>query len=389
MTELRHGFTTGSCAAAASKAAIYMLLSGKEKQTISITTPSGKVFQTEVLDITKGADYVQCAVKKDAGDDPDVTDGCLIYAKVRCCDLESAKNEADLKTIPVGGEAGEGDALEHTTVVIDGGVGVGRVTKEGLDQPVGNAAINHVPREMIEKEVTEVAELFDYGGTIEVIISVPDGEELAAQTFNERFGIVGGISIIGTTGIVEPMSSDALLETIRIELNQHRLAGEKSIIISPGNYGQDYMRETYGYDLDKAVKCSNFVGDTLDMLLELGFERLLFVGHIGKLAKVAGGMMNTHSMYGDHRMEIISEAAKDEGASSELIDSIMDCVATEAAVGLLDKAGIKDIVMNRLLKQIVAHMSSRVDGKVKIDCILYGNEYGALAKTPEADAWFL
>ena len=203
---MRYGFTTGSCAAAASKAAAYMLLTGKAKNKITIQTPKGIAYTADITDIKRSENEVSCAVIKDGGDDPDVTTGSYIYASVRILHSDTCalcKKKQDLVIIN-----------------IDGGDGVGRVTKPGLDQPVGNAAINHVPREMIEKEVREVCELLDFKGTLDITISVPKGKELAERTFNPRLGIVGGISILGTSGIVEPMSSQALIDTIRVELRQ-------------------------------------------------------------------------------------------------------------------------------------------------------------------------
>ena len=192
--EMRSGFTTGSCAAAASKAAAFMLLFGTEKNEISITTPKGPVYTPEIVDIERGAGYVSCAVKKDGGDDPDATSGCLVYSKVAVV------------------SDGTGDG---PSVMIDGGKGVGRVTKPGLDQPIGNAAINHVPREMITKEVLEVCSAADFNGRLSVTISVPEGERIAVKTFNPRLGIVGGISIIGTSGIVEDAYPKMLLARTR------------------------------------------------------------------------------------------------------------------------------------------------------------------------------
>lgn len=251
---MKYGFTTGSCAAAAAKAAAYMLLTGKIKNCITIETPKGIPYTAEVTDIVRGESQVSCAVVKDGGDDPDVTSGSKICATV------TADNRGD----------GEKELLQ-----IDGGKGVGRVTRPGLDQPVGNAAINHVPREMITREVQEVCRICDFHGTLHILISVPDGEALAERTFNPRLGIVGGISILGTTGIVEPMSSQALKETIRVELRQQRAEGQTIAAVSPGNYGLDFMQQTYGYDLDRSVKCSNFIGETIDMAAELGFCAML------------------------------------------------------------------------------------------------------------------
>lgn len=282
---MRYGFTTGSCAAAASKAAAYMLLTGKAKNKITIQTPKGIAYTADITDIKRSENEVSCAVIKDGGDDPDVTTGAYIYASVRILHSDTSalcKKKQDLVIIN-----------------IDGGDGVGRVTKPGLDQPVGNAAINHVPREMIEKEVREVCELLDFKGTLDITISVPKGNELAERTFNPRLGIVGGISILGTSGIVEPMSSQALIDTIRVELRQRYSLGYDYVAVAPGNYGLDFMKESYGYDLDRSVKCSNFIGETIDMAADMGFKRMLLTGHIGKLIKVAGGIMNTHSREAD------------------------------------------------------------------------------------------
>lgn len=366
---MRYGFTTGSCAAAAAKAAAYMLLSGRQKNTITIETPKGIPYTAEILEITRGEKAVQCAVRKDGGDDPDITSGALIYAEVSLTD-HTRTQVTDMR------------------IHIDGGIGVGRVTKPGLDQPVGNAAINHVPREMIAKEVLEVCDLMDYKGNLQVIISVPEGEAIAKQTFNPRLGIVGGISILGTSGIVEPMSNQALLDTIRVELNQRRAEGFDYIAVAPGNYGLDFMKKAYGYDLDKSVKCSNFIGVTIDMAVECGFTRMLLTGHIGKLIKVAGGIMNTHSKEADCRMELLSAFAIHEGAGADVAAKILDCVATEEAVRLLREAGKQQEVMDYAMERIMFYLNKRAGGRMQIDCIMYDNTFGELAKSKEADRWF-
>lgn len=367
--KMRYGFTTGSCAAAAAKAAAYMLLSGRQKNTITIETPKGIPYTAEILEIARGEKAVQCAVRKDGGDDPDITSGALIYAEVSLTDHTRMQ-------------------ATDTRIHIDGGIGVGRVTKPGLDQPVGNVAINHVPREMIAKEVLEVCDLMDYKGNLQVIISVPEGEAIAKQTFNPRLGIVGGISILGTSGIVEPMSNQALLDTIRVELNQRRAEGFDYIAVAPGNYGLDFMKKAYGYDLDKSVKCSNFIGVTIDMAVECGFTRMLLTGHIGKLIKVAGGIMNTHSKEADCRMELLSAFAIHEGAGADVAAKILDCVATEEAVRLLREAGKQQEVMDYAMERIMFYLNKRAGGRMQIDCIMYDNTFGELAKSKEADRWF-
>ncbi|MCF0127969.1 MAG: cobalamin biosynthesis protein CbiD [Pseudobutyrivibrio sp.] len=362
----RFGFTTGSCAAAASKAAAYMLLLGKTKDRIIIDTPKGIPFQAEILDITREEKAVACAVKKDGGDDPDVTSGALVYSKVFLVE-ESEGYKAVAK------------------IIIDGGVGIGRVTKPGLDQPVGNAAINHVPRQMIEKEVREVCDLADFHGMLKVEIFMPEGKAIAEKTFNPRLGIEGGLSILGTTGIVEPMSEKALLDTILVELKQHRALGEENIAIAPGNYGQEYMKRTYGFDLDKSVKCSNFIGDTIDMAADCGFKSLLLTGHIGKLIKLYGGIMNTHSKMGDCRMELLASAVLRSGMDAEYAKEILECVTTEAALEVFFDNPKFNEVMKELMDKISLFLNKRAAGRIHIECIIYSNEFGGLISTVGAE----
>lgn len=357
---MRYGFTTGSCSAAAAKAATYMLLSGKEKQNIVITTPKGIDYETEILSVTKGADFVSCGVIKDGGDDPDITTGAIVFSCVRMVSPEGNR------------------------IVIDGGEGVGRVTKPGLDQPVGNAAINSVPRLMIEKEVREVMELFDFTGTLEVIVSVPGGEKIADKTFNPRLGIEGGISVLGTSGIVEPMSSRALLDTIFVELKQKRELGREMVVIAPGNYGMEFMARHYSYDLDKAVKCSNYIGETLDMIADLGYRKVLLCGHIGKLIKVSGGIMNTHSKEADCRMELMAFSALQAGADLECLRQIADCISTDAAYEVIKNRGLEKDFMKSVTERIDFYLNKRAAGRFEIGCIVYSNEQGLMGETKEA-----
>ena len=379
---MRYGFTTGSCAAAAAKAAAYMLLLGRKKTEITIETPKGIPYTAQILDIRRTEDVVSCAVQKDGGDDPDVTTGAWIYAKVTYCgnDRKDFRSQADFQSRE------NLQSLEDSPYVqIDGGIGVGRVTKPGLDQPVGNAAINHVPREMITKEVLEVCRLTDYKGGLVVEIFVPEGEQLADQTFNPRLGIKGGISILGSSGIVEPMSSQAILDTIRVELRQRRAEGYAYVAVAPGNYGLDFMKQAYGYDLDKSIKCSNFIGNTIDMAVEEGFQKLLLTGHIGKLIKVAGGIMNTHSREADCRVELLVAAGLRAGVSRDNLMKILDSATTTEAIAYLEEEKKTKPVMDYLMERIIYYTNKRAGGNMKIECILYDNQYGELAKSEGAE----
>ncbi len=354
---LRMGYTTGSCAAAAAKAAAWMLLSGRRKETIRLMTPKGVELTLAVRDIRLSPDCVSCAIQKDSGDDPDITRDTLIYAEVR-------------KT-------------EDAGIVIDGGQGVGRVTKPGLDQPVGAAAINSVPRRMIGENVSEVCALLGYSGGLRVVISAPEGEMLAKKTFNPRLGIVGGISILGTTGIVEPMSEQALVDTIRVELRQRRESGADYVLLSPGNYGADYMRAAMGIDPATAVMTSNFIGDTLEMCRELDFRGALLIGHIGKLVKLAGGMWNTHSRYGDCRMDILAACAAAEGLHGAAAEELLQCATCDDALRLLKENDCFDAVLRRLAARIGTMMQYK-SGEMETGAILFSKEYGYLCQTQGA-----
>ena len=356
--KLRFGYTTGSCAAAAAKAAAWMLLTGQKKEEISLITPKGVALTLPVLDISMEENRVSCAIRKDSGDDPDVTNGALIYAEVT-------------PTAAPG-------------IAIDGGFGVGRVTKKGLDQPVGNAAINSVPRQMIRENLEEILTLTDSHCGLNVVISVPEGEKLAKQTFNPRLGIVGGISILGTTGIVEPMSEKALVDTIRLELNQRRASGQNYVLLTPGNYGCDFIRAGLELNPEQAVQSSNFIGQTLDICRELGFRGALLVGHIGKLVKIGGGMMNTHSKYGDCRMEILAAHAGIAGLSPEKIGEILQCVACDDALRIIKDAGCFEKTMTGLTEKVMFHLRHRAGEDMEIGTILFSKEYGLLAKSDNA-----
>lgn len=367
---MRYGFTTGSCAAAAAAAACYMLLTGRKKEEMTILTPKGIPYTAKVVDIIMNRDRAACAIVKDGGDDPDITTGAHIVAEVTFLQKEIPQN----------------DKIDRRQqIIICGGKGVGRVTKPGLDQPVGEAAINHVPREMIVKEVQRMCELCGYTGKLQVTISVPEGEEIAKKTFNPRLGITGGISILGTSGIVEPMSSQALLDTIQVELRQKKAMGQQMIAVTPGNYGLDFMKEAFAYDLDKSVKCSNFIGNTIDMAAETGFCGMLLTGHIGKLIKVSGGIMNTHSKEGDCRMELLAAAALKSGGSKTQALEILDAVTTEEGIRILQEGGNLQKTMQFVMDKIMFYLQKRAADRLRIECMMYANGYGLLAESNGAE----
>ena len=365
--KMRCGYTTGTCACAAAKAAAYMLLSGGEVKEIKVITPMGVSLTLPVIDIDIKEDKVICAIKKDSGDDPDVTNGIKIYAQV------TYVKEDIMRTI------------NTDRVIVDGGIGVGRVTKKGLKCAVGEAAINPVPLKMIKEAVAEAAESYSYEGSLKVIISAPIGVDIAKKTFNPNLGITGGISILGTTGIVEPMSEQALIDTIKTEINMHIAQGEKVLLVAPGNYGQNFLLNTHNIELKRSIKCSNYIGNTIDMVCDSGAKAMLLVGHIGKLVKLGAGIMNTHSKVADGRMEVLSACAIRAGADNDTALKILDCITTEAALEILKKSDILEKTMYQLTLRIEDVLQRRSSGKIVIGAIVFSNEYGILGKTPAAD----
>ncbi len=360
---LRLGWTTGSCAAAAAKAAAQMLFSGEEICQVRLMTPKGIELDLDVEHITRTPDYVQCAVRKYSGDDPDVTDGLLIYAKVE-------KQE---------------EASSGLGVILDGGAGVGRVTKPGLEQQIGQAAINKVPRRMITEEVERICRACGYCGEMKVTISIPDGEETAKKTFNPRLGIVGGLSVLGTSGIVEPMSEKALTDTIYLEMKMLRESGYSCCYAVPGNYGMDFLTDQLGINPDLAVKCSNYVGDTIDDAKLLGMKGLLLIGHVGKFIKLAAGVMNTHSRAADCRMEVFASHAAMAGADAAAVKEIMACLNTAEAVKILKGKGLLPDVMKTVMERIAFYLRQRAGGELETGAVVFSGEEGILGRTENAE----
>ena len=387
--KLRLGYTTGSCAAAAAKAAAKMLLTKEPVYDVKLLTPRGISLHLEVLDITWGKEYVSCAIQKDAGEDPDVTDGILVYAKV------SKKQQQAVDKIVFAGNdftVCDVNCSSKERIRIVGGPGVGLVTKPGLEQPQGAWAINQIPRKMIVEQLEQICQEYHYSEELEVTISVPEGKALAEKTFNPRLGIVGGISILGTTGIVEPMSETALLSSIRLELQQQSALGRKSLLITPGNYGQAFLQRNFPLLLHQGIKCSNFVGETIEIAAELGMENLLFVAHIGKFIKVAGGIFQTHSRIADARMEILTANAALAGAGQPILTEIMEAVTTEEGIQILQKAGYLEQTMKYVMEHIQFHFERRSFGKLNLGAVVFSSELakrtqgsGELGRTANAE----
>ena len=355
-----------------------MLLTGESVQEAEIRTPGGPVFRAQILEQKiryeedQGPESARpvcasCAVRKDGGDDPDITTGTLIKAEVSWS--------------------------EQSGITIDGGTGIGRVTKPGLDQPLGAAAINHVPRQMITASVEKVLEVWREGHTdtlpgLHVIISAPEGEALAARTFNPKLGITGGISILGTTGIVEPMSDRAVVETIRAQMSVLKAEGDRFVVMAPGNYGLTFLTQEYGLGEDRVVLISNYAAEAVKLASEAGFEGILLAGHIGKLVKIAGGARNTHSMYGDRRMEILGQIAGEYCTEQErdiLERELEDCVMTDAALEVLARHGLKEKTAQEMANRIRGYLEEWSGEKLRAEVVMFANKDRELVRTEGAE----
>ncbi|MEG0686417.1 MAG: cobalt-precorrin-5B (C(1))-methyltransferase CbiD [Erysipelotrichales bacterium] len=358
MSELRSGYSTGSCALAATKAASINLFENIQCPQVKINTPLNQELTIDVYNHHNDGIQAWCNVIKDGGDDIDATNGLEIYAYLKKVD--------------------EG-------IHILGGKGVGEVTKKGLRVEIGKPAINPIPYQMLEKELMAIKERYNYQGGLEVMIVVPNGEEAAKKTFNERLGIVGGISILGTTGIVEPMSEKALIETIKVEIDYYIENNKNEIVLlTPGNYGQAFCEESLNLNIESAIKYSNFVGETLDYLVSKKVKRVLIVSHLGKLVKVAAAIMNTHSKYADGRNEIFCAYAALAGAQINTLENIMNATTSDDIDDLLNEAHIATKTYGLIEDAIKKKIDYRTKDEVQIEFIGFLVEQGVLVSSPQA-----
>ncbi|KNF07344.1 cobalt-precorrin-5B C(1)-methyltransferase CbiD [Gottschalkia purinilytica] len=343
--KLRCGYTTGSCATGAAKAATIGLLTGEIPRYIEIDTPAGITLKLEVEKPNIGQDFAECCIVKDAGDDPDSTDGIEVFAKV------SRRNDRD--------------------IVISGGIGIGRITRDGFWGKAGESAINPVPRKMIAKEVSQVTEQ-----GLDILIYSPMGVEIGKKTFNSNIGIEDGISIIGTKGIVEPMSEDALKKSIYLEIDNIYDSGKRSIGLYPGNYGEKIAEQLS--IKDDGVKISNFIGDSLLYCYNKGFEKITLVGHIGKFCKLSIGVFNTHSKTCDVRIESFIYYLAMNNAPRELILKLNECLTSEEALKIIIENGYEKVIGDMTKGCIDRIKRYLKDEEFDIDVVMYSMDYGVL-----------
>ena len=354
----KRGYTTGSCATAAAKAASYMLLTKFPIEVVNIDTPKGIPLNLKVENINIQDDYVECSIRKDGGDDIDATHNMHIYARA--------------------------EFIDSKEIIITGGNGVGRVTKKGLGIEIGESAINKTPRNMINNEVRKVIGE-DKG--VKITIFAPEGELIAKKTFNPRLGIVGGISIIGTTGIVEPMSDEGWKKSLSIELEMKKAQGMDKIILVPGNHGEMFIKETLGIDIKYIVRTSNFIGYMLKEAQRIGFKKILMAGHLGKYVKIAGGIFNTHSKVADARNEILLANLALMNAPFELIKKVNECLTTEEFIEIINSKeyeGYKEIyniLSNKCRERIDIYFN---DEEIDVEVMIFSMEKELLGQSEKA-----
>lgn len=356
--KMKLGYTTGSCAAAAAKASAKMLFSREIVKKVSLLTPKGIMLNLDVINPVIEKNSARCEIIKHGGDDPDITDGISI-----CCTCE--KNDKGI-------------------IEIKGGEGIGIVTKKGLSLEVGEYAINKTPREMIERALNEVRWDFDENCGLTVTITVPEGKEVAKKTYNPKLGILDGISIIGTSGIVMPMSSEAIIKTIELEMQMKKEEQKDYICICPGNYGENFIKNKTEISLSSCIKCSNFIGKTLDIAYSKGFKGVLLIGHVGKLIKLGGGIMDTHSRNADCRTEIIASNAAFYTDDINVVREILGANTTVEAVGILKKYNLIEKTFNRIMNKIEDDLYKRYQGQMAVGVIMFCEEYGVLGETSGA-----
>lgn len=378
--KLRLGITTGTCSAAAAQAAAIQLLLGVESHAVTLRTPKGMTVSVPVYLLESDSRKASYKVVKDSGDDPDVTNGtdvCVTveFVKQRVCEQKDGSQDRSC--------AFTSESFPYLT--LDGGIGIGRVTKEGLEQAVGQAAINHVPRQMIFDAVADVCEKANVCEPLHITVWMPEGETLAKRTFNPKLGIEGGLSILGTSGILEPMSEQAIVATIETEIRQLHAVGEEKVLVTPGNYGQAYASEYLGLDLAKSVKSSNYIGDTIDLAISYGMKDFLLVGNIGKLVKLAAGIFNTHSKVADGRGEIFAVHAAMAGAGANVVQEIYNCINTDRMLDVVEREGLREAVMQSILAAIEKHVAGRVGDTMQFGVIVFSEKYGYLGQTSDAE----
>jgi len=351
--ELRSGITTGASAAAAAQAAVIMLYRNEEIKAARIINPLGQEITVPIKSVSLYDDYAKAVVVKDGGDDPDVTNGLDIVATVKTYGQD---------------------------IIINGGPGVGTVTKPGLQVPVGEPAINPVPREMIRAAVSSY---LPEGGGVSIEVSVPRGDEVAKKTLNPKLGITGGISILGTTGIVEPMSEEAFKRSLVPQIEMAKAQGYSTICLTPGRLGEKWAADKLGIPGEATVQMSNFVGYMLNACVRMAIKEVILVGHHSKITKVAAGCFHTHNKVADARLETLAAYAGLLGAQPSVIAALLEANTAEGALDILRDNNLMDVIPLIAAKAARRSME-HIFGELRVGVVMFNMAGDVLAADENA-----
>jgi len=354
---LRTGFTTGTCATAASVAAVLSIINQKKTDSVDVLLPKKSRIKININNCEFEKNKARCSVIKDAGDDPDVTHGAEIVV--------------DLELTP-----------KPNSIEIDGGEGVGRVTKPGIGLDIGQAAINPTPRKMIIENLTEVGkEILEKNG-IKVIISVPKGRELGPKTDNPRIGIVDGISILGTSGIVMPYSTASFAAAIRLQLDVVISMGDDTVVLTTGGRSEDFARNVFDLPDHSFIQFGDFSGHVISQCAKKGIGKAYVGGFIGKFAKMATGVKQTHVKGSKVDMNFLSELAKKCKANENVVQQIKYANTAREVQEIIffhEIEGFFDLICSEVHKQMRSHS----ENKIPIEIILFNFDGNVLARYPK------
>lgn len=357
---LRSGYTTGACAAAAAKAATMALIHQRRIDHVDIRLPAGEHVRFKIAKLIFDSVHAVSSVIKDAGDDPDVTNKAEIRAEVNW--LNEHQTHLD----------------ESRLIILEGGEGVGIVTKPGLPVDIGSPAINPVPKRMIRESVKEAIESGKPGRPLRVIISVPKGRDIARRTLNSRLGIVGGISILGTTGIVKPISLDAYRDTIRISIDVAAASGIKQIVLTPGRSSEKVAERITNLPKEGYILMGDHADYSLRYAYEKGIRNIIIVGQLGKLSKIAAGNFATHVKDASVNRQKMAEWGMEAGLGREDIEAIRMGNTTRQISGYMVEKGFKAF-FNIVAREVISSIRGYLDREAKVRCILISGDGVILA----------
>ncbi len=354
---LRTGYTTGTCATAATKAALLAMISKSPVKEVTVTLPKGNTTKLKIEHCSFNGSRAECVVIKDAGDDPDVTHGAEIVSTV-------------IWTDNVG------------IIEIEGGKGVGKVTKPGIGLDIGKAAINPTPLKMLTNTVMEVADKQLTSRGVKVIISVPKGEELAKLTDNPRLGIIGGISILGTSGIVLPYSTGSFTASIRQSLDVAKAMGQDTVVLTTGGRSEDFSKELMKLPEHCYVQMGDFAAYSVRQAVIKGMKKVIVAGFIGKLSKMAMGVKQTHVKGSHVDMEFLAVVAKGCGATDKLIEEIKNANTARHVSEIVMSSKLSGY-FDLLCKKVCDVMVDHTKGQVQIECVMFDFDGKVIGRFPQ------